>query len=105
MENYIVHFTNVQNVIETLATGFKANPLARLDMATEVLPLWNKEFPMNDADEHEMTEEQLCGFMQKLHAINVDRLLWEMSKKNLIEPCWDSTTNDFSFRLTPDKKS
>ena len=97
METYIIHFTNVPHIIEEFSKLFKANPLNRVDLELEAIPLFNKRFPKNDADEHEMTEDQLKAFMHELHAMSVDRLLLEMDKKGLIKMGWDSKTNDFCW--------
>jgi len=101
IETYFIHFTNLPTVLDTFFTGcFKVNPTAHVPL-NEAVALFSKEFPKNDADEHEVTDAQLRGFMDKINAISCDRALGELVKKGMIEMLHDG--EDFCFRIANEK--
>jgi hypothetical protein len=100
-ETYFINFLNLPVVLDTFFTQvFKANPTCLVPM-TEVVELFNKDFPKNDADEHEVTEKQLMDFMNKINAISCDRALGKLVEKGIVEMMHDG--NDFCFRIAKEK--
>jgi hypothetical protein len=100
-ETYFIHFTNLPLVLDTFFTGcFKCNPTAPVPL-DEAVALFGKDFPKNDADEHEVTDAQLRGFMDKINAIACDRALGNLVKEGLVDVMHDG--EDFCFRIAKEK--
>jgi len=96
-ETYHINFLNLPTVLEHFFSQvFKINPIGHVSM-DEAIALFNKDFPKNDADEHEVTEKQLVVFMDKINAISCDRALGKLVEKGMVEMMHDG--EDFCFRI------
>ena len=81
---------NLTTVFSEFFKIFKSNPLLYVPM-DEVLALWNEQYALNEDGDYQISEADLKEFMNKINAIQTDRIMVDMDKKGLATLGHDGT--------------